>query len=78
MLVLSRKPGEKLQIGDDITITVLESRGRVLKLGIEAPKDVRVLRGELDNWTESPKPLPARTAERRFSTPVRRPARVAS
>jgi carbon storage regulator CsrA len=50
MLVLSRKPGQKLQIGDDITITVLEVHGQVLRLGIEAPRDVRVLRAELQDW----------------------------
>ncbi len=47
MLVLSRKRGEALKIGDSVTITVLEIRGNVLKLGIEAPPEVRVLRGEL-------------------------------
>jgi carbon storage regulator len=47
MLVLSRKPGEKLQIGDNITVTVLEVHGRVMRLGIEAPPNVRILRGEL-------------------------------
>jgi carbon storage regulator len=47
MLVLSRKPGEKLQIGDNITITVLEVHGRVMRIGIEAPGNVRILRGEL-------------------------------
>ena len=51
MLVLSRKPGQKLQIGDNITITVLEVHGHVLRLGIEAPQDVRVLRAELQDWS---------------------------
>lgn len=50
MLVLSRRPGQKLQIGDNITITVLEVHGHVLRLGIEAPQDIRVLRGELQDW----------------------------
>jgi carbon storage regulator len=50
MLVLSRKPGQKLQIGDNITITVLEVHGHVLRLGIEAPREVRVLRAELQDW----------------------------
>ena len=49
MLVLSRKPGQKLQIGDNITITVLEVHGHVLRLGIEAPREVRVLRAELQD-----------------------------
>jgi carbon storage regulator len=52
MLVLSRKPGEKLHIGDDITITVLEVRGRTMKLGIEAPREVRVRRSELTRREE--------------------------
>lgn len=52
MLVLSRKPGQKLQIGENITITVLEVRGHVIRLGIEAPHDVRVLRAELQDWHE--------------------------
>jgi carbon storage regulator CsrA len=52
MLVLSRKQKEELVIGDQITITVLEIRGNVVKLGIEAPRDVRILRGELAQWQE--------------------------
>ena len=65
MLVLSRKPGQKLQIGDNITVTVLEVHGHVLRLGIEAPRDVRVLRAELQDWsrpevgTTARKQLPA-------------------
>ena len=52
MLVLSRKSGQKLQIGDNITVTILEVKGRVVRLGIEAPGHVRVLRGELTEWCE--------------------------
>jgi carbon storage regulator len=47
MLVLGRKAGEKLCIGNNIGITVLGIHGNVVKLGIEAPRDVRVLRSEL-------------------------------
>ena len=47
MLVLSRKPGEKLVIGQDITITVLEANGNRVRLGIEAPADVSIVRAEL-------------------------------
>ena len=47
MLVLSRKPGEKIVVGTDVVITILcSSRGRT-KIGIEAPDHVRVRRGEL-------------------------------
>ena len=52
MLVLSRKPGEKLVITGGITISVLEVVGRRVKLGIEAPNQFRVLRAELARWLE--------------------------
>ena len=51
MLVLSRKPGEKLCIDGNIVVTVLEVKGNRVRIGIEAPDGVRVLRGELyEDW----------------------------
>ena len=47
MLVLTRKPGEKIQIGDDITILIMEIKGKHVKLGIDAPSDVKVHREEI-------------------------------
>jgi carbon storage regulator len=47
MLVLSRKPGEKIVLGGNITLTVVEVRGNQVRLAFEAPDDVRILRGEL-------------------------------
>lgn len=47
MLVLTRKAGEELLIGDDIVITVLEVSGDAIKIGIDAPKDVKILRREI-------------------------------
>ena len=47
MLVLSRKCGQTVCIGQDITITFLKVRGHVTKIGIDAPSLVRILRGEL-------------------------------
>jgi carbon storage regulator len=47
MLVLSRKPGEKILIGDEVTITVLSVKGNRIRLGIDAPPGCRVLRTEL-------------------------------
>ncbi len=47
MLVLSRKEGEKLVIGDNITVVVSRVSGNRVTLGIEAPTDVRIIRGEL-------------------------------
>jgi carbon storage regulator CsrA len=47
MLVLTRKQGEVIQIGDSITITVLRMKGKSVRLGIKAPHDFNVIRGEL-------------------------------
>lgn len=47
MLCLSRKTGEQIKIGDNIVITVLPNRHGRVSLGIEAPKDVPVVRCEL-------------------------------
>lgn len=47
MLVLSRRVGESIAVGHDITITVLEVRGDVVRIGIEAPRSVTVHRAEL-------------------------------
>lgn len=47
MLVLSRKTGETIQIGDDIFVSVVEVKGGRVRLSIDAPKDVRILREEL-------------------------------
>lgn len=47
MLVLSRKAGEKIFIGNDIVLTVVEVRGNKVRLGVEAPSDVPVHREEV-------------------------------
>lgn len=47
MLVLTRKHQEKIRIGDNIVITVLKTKGKTVRLGIEAPSEVPVIRGEL-------------------------------
>ncbi len=47
MLVLSRKPGEAIRIGDDIEISVIEVRGDTVRIGINAPRTVPVFRMEL-------------------------------
>ncbi|QDT64465.1 carbon storage regulator CsrA [Calycomorphotria hydatis] len=49
MLVLSRKKDEKIIIGDQITLMVIEIRGDKVRLGIDAPKDVSVHREEVYN-----------------------------
>jgi carbon storage regulator len=47
MLVLSRRAGESVVLGDDVTVTILEVRGDVVRVGIEAPRSVKVHRAEL-------------------------------
>lgn len=47
MLVLSRKLGEKIHIGNDVIVEVMEVRGNRVKLGVTAPPEVKVLREEL-------------------------------
>lgn len=47
MLVLTRKPQERIQIGDSITITVVRVQGNSVRIGIEAPQEVAIRRGEL-------------------------------
>jgi carbon storage regulator CsrA len=47
MLVLTRKLGEQIRVGDDITFAVLAVRGNQVRLGIEAPRWVRIARAEL-------------------------------
>ncbi len=47
MLVLTRRPDQRIVIGDDIVITVLDVKGDTVRLGIEAPRSVRVHREEV-------------------------------
>ncbi|MCM3743882.1 carbon storage regulator CsrA [Sporosarcina luteola] len=47
MLVLSRKKGESIWLGDDIEITITEVKGEQVRIAINAPKNISILRGEL-------------------------------
>ena len=47
MLVLTRKANQQIQIGENVVITILQVKGNSVRVGIEAPRDVRVIRGEL-------------------------------
>ena len=48
MLVLSRKEGERVSIGDNVTLVISKISGNRVTIGIEAPRNVKVVRGELD------------------------------
>ena len=47
MLVLTRKLEEQIRIGDDIIISIVRLKGNTVRIGIEAPREIRVVRGEL-------------------------------
>ena len=47
MLVLSRKQQQQIKIGDAITVTIVRVKGNTVRVGIEAPRDLRVIRAEL-------------------------------
>lgn len=59
MLVLTRKVGEQIKIGDEVIITVVRTKGKAVRLGVQAPSHVPVLRGEIAAaiaGDEQPKP----------------------
>lgn len=47
MLVLTRKRGERILVGDDIVITILEIKGDAIRIGVDAPSGVRIQRHEV-------------------------------
>ncbi|MDR2355187.1 MAG: carbon storage regulator [Clostridiales Family XIII bacterium] len=53
MLVISRKAGEKLRVGDSISFTILSVSGDKVAVGIDAPREIAILRGELVETIES-------------------------
>jgi carbon storage regulator len=65
MLVLSRKPGERILIGDDIAVTVVRIGPNTVRLGIDAPRHLNIIRDELSHpeegiQTQSPEKIAAR------------------
>lgn len=52
MLILTRKPGQAFRIGSDICISVVETTGDKVRIGIEAPRDICILREELVQTTD--------------------------
>ncbi|MCP4783126.1 MAG: carbon storage regulator [Fuerstiella sp.] len=65
MLVLSRKPGESIQIDDNIFVTVSEVKGGRVRLSIEAPRTVRIMRQEVLE-----RDLPMKSQELTLGVPV--------
>jgi carbon storage regulator len=52
MLVLSRKPGERILIGDNVAVTIVRIGPNTVRLGIDAPRDMNIVREELCHRTE--------------------------
>jgi len=65
MLILSRRPGESLTIGDNIVVTVVSINGNQIRLGIEAPREIRVLRDEIYKALRAENQAAANTQEQR-------------
>jgi carbon storage regulator len=80
MLVLTRKLMEKLFIGDNICVTVVRVDGGQVRLGIEAPRDVTVVRAELlpDRRGTKVRPAPAAPSAIRGPIPVRHDVKAPS
>ena len=58
MLILTRRIGETIMIGDDVKLTVLGVKGNQVRLGVDAPKDVAVHREEIYRRIQQEKELP--------------------
>jgi carbon storage regulator len=63
MLILTRRVGETLMVGDDITVTVLGVKGNQVRLGVNAPKDVAVHREEIYNRIQHEDDEPSKPTE---------------
>ena len=63
MLILTRRVGESLMIGDNVTVTVLGVKGNQVRIGVNAPKDVAVHREEIFTRIHEGEPPPAEDKE---------------
>ena len=55
MLILSRKETECIHLGDDIVVTIVRINGDKVRIGVQAPSNIKILRNELElNWVDRP------------------------
>lgn len=54
MLVITRRPGETIHVGDDVTVTITEVHGKKVRVGVQAPRTTVIWRGELADKVGGP------------------------
>ena len=74
MLVLSRRPGESIVIGNEVVVTVLDVRGDQIRVGIDAPRNVQIHREEVYRQLESENEEAAGSAAKTRARIARMPA----
>ncbi|MCW2951813.1 MAG: carbon storage regulator, CsrA [Conexibacter sp.] len=73
MLIITRRPGEKIILGDDVTVTVMEVSGQTVRIGIDAPKSLPIYREEI--WAAVKQENEAAASANEQLPQVPRPAR---
>jgi carbon storage regulator len=74
VLVLSRRPGESIVIGNQVVVTIVEVRGDQIRIGIDAPRDVQVHREEVFRELEAQNAQAASSADRARRMVARMPS----
>ena len=72
MLIITRRPGQKIMLGDDVTLHVMEVSGNNVRLGIEAPKSIPVYREEIWAAVKQENQAAATTAADKLPRPAAR------
>jgi carbon storage regulator len=71
MLIITRKPGEKIMLGDDVVVHVMEIVGNSVRVGIQAPRSLPVYREEIWDAVRQENEAASQAAAEAFPAPVR-------